>query len=126
LTGYLATNNVTVTVNQVERAGELLDAALGAGANRIGGVRFGLRDPSALRQQALAEAVQAARAKAETLAAELGLRVVGVSTVTEEAVSVPTPRAAPAAMAAADAAPPPVEPGELRVTTRIRVAFLFE
>jgi uncharacterized protein YggE len=124
--GYQATNNVTVTVDQVERAGELLDVALGAGANRIGGLRFGLRDAAALRQQALAEAVQSARRKAEALAAELGLRVVGVSSVAEEPVSVPAPRAAPVAMAQPEAAPPPVEPGELRVTTRVRVAFLFE
>jgi uncharacterized protein YggE len=124
--GYQATNNVTVTVNQVDRAGELLDVALGAGANRIWGLRFGLRNPAALRQEALAEAVQSARHKAEALAAELGVRVVGVSSVTEEVISAAVPRAGPVAMAQAEAAPPPVEPGELRVTTRVRVAFLFE
>ena len=83
--GYEASNNVTVTVNEVERAGELLDAALGAGANRVAGLRFDIRDTAGLRQQVLADAARSARARADALAAGLGLRVVGVSSVQEEA-----------------------------------------
>lgn len=126
--GYQAINNVTVTVNDVARAGELLDAALGAGANRVGGLRFSIRDTAALRQQALAQAVAAARTNAEAIAASLGLPLSGVSTVVEESVNVPTPRAvAFSAPAAAPAAPPtPVEAGELHVTARVRIAFRFE
>jgi uncharacterized protein YggE len=129
IVGYQALNNVTVTVNEVGRAGELLDAALAAGANRIGGLRFGIRDTSTLRRQALGEAAQSARARAEALAASLGLRVVGVSSVVEESVAVPVPRQAMAAAAAVPPGPapaPPVESGELRVTARVRIAFLFE
>jgi uncharacterized protein YggE len=128
ITGYQATNNVTITVNEVDRAGELLDAALAAGANRIGGLRFGLRDSVALHERALGDAAQVARARAEALAASMGLRIVGVGSVTESTVSVPQPRAAAAVPAAALAAapPPPVESGELRVTVQVRVSFLFE
>ena len=127
IVGYQATNSVTVTVNEVNRAGELLDAALAAGANRIGGLRFGIRDTAALRRQAIADAAQAARVRADALAASLGVRIVGISSVTEEAVNVPQPRAAVAFAAPAPAAPPPpVETGELRVTAHVRVAFLFE
>jgi uncharacterized protein YggE len=55
------------------------------------------------------------------------VRIVGISSVTEEAVNVPQPRAAAAFAAPGPAAPPPpVETGELRVTARVRVAFLFE
>ena len=127
VTGYQVMNNVTVTVNVVDQAGDLLDVALGAGANRVGGLRFGIRDVGALRAQALAEAVRSARARAEALAGEMGLRLVGVATVAEEGVVVPVPRAAaaPAGVAAAPA-PPPVEAGELQVTARVRVTFVFE
>ena len=125
--GYQATNNVTVTVNQIDGAGELLDTALTAGANRIGGLRFGIRDVAALRDQALAQAAASARARADAIAASLGLRVVGVSSATEEAVNVPQPRAAMAMTPAPAAAPPPpVETGELHVTARVRVVFLVE
>jgi uncharacterized protein YggE len=128
VTGYQATNSVTSTVDALERAGELLDAALSAGANRVGGLRVGIKDPAPLRTQALTEAAQAARAKADTLAAALGLRVVGVEQVTEAGLNVPQPLAmADTARAATPAAlAPPVEPGELRVTARVGVAFRVE
>jgi uncharacterized protein YggE len=108
-------------VNEVDRAGDLLDAALGAGANRIGGLRFGIRDTTALRQQALAEAAQSARARADALAATLGVRVVGIHSIAEEGVMVPRPVAmaadvAPRAMAA-PAPSPPVEAGEVGAGT---------
>ncbi|MBX5493263.1 MAG: SIMPL domain-containing protein [Chloroflexi bacterium] len=129
ITGYQAINNVTVTVNDLARAGELLDAALAAGANRVGGLRFAVRDTTSLRQQALGNAVRAARAQAEAIAAGLGVRLSSVHSVVEEAVAVPVPRAVMAmeAPAAAPGQPPtPVLPGELRVTARVRVAFSFQ
>jgi uncharacterized protein YggE len=129
IVGYQASNTVTVTVNDLSRAGELLDAAIAAGANRVGGLRFGIRDTAALRQRALAEAVRAARANAEALAAESGVRIVGISSIQEEGITGPPPRPLPMAeraVAAAPAAPTPVEPGELHVTARVRVAFRFE
>jgi uncharacterized protein YggE len=128
ITGYQAANNETITVNDVDRAGEFLDAALAAGANRIGGLRFGLRDTAALHEQALAEAARVARARADALAGAMGLHVVGVASATENTVSAPQPRAAVAfsAAAPAPAAPPPVESGELRVSVQVRVLYLFE
>ena len=42
------------------------------------------------------------------------------------APSQPAPASAPAPAAPAAAPPPPVEPGELRVSARVRVAFVFE
>jgi uncharacterized protein len=128
ITGYQASNNVTITVTEVDRAGEFLDAALAAGANRIGGLRFGLRDTAALHEQALTEAALVARSRADALAGALGLRIAGVASVTENTVSAPQPRAAVAfsAAAPAPAPPPPVESGELRVSVQVRVSYFFE
>jgi hypothetical protein len=129
ITGYQATNNVTITVNDVDGAGELLDAALAAGANRIGGLHFGIRDTSALHDQALTDAARVARERADALATALGLRVTGVSSVSESTVNAPQPfaaRATAAAVPAPGAPPPPVESGELRVSVQVRVSFLFE
>ncbi len=129
--GYEASNNVTVTVSEVDRASELLDAALGAGANRVGGLTFRIRDTNALRQQALADAAQAARARADALAASLGLRVVGINSVQEDPSYANAYNAFPeipavVPQAAAPAPPPPVMGGELTVRTRAQVQFLFE
>jgi uncharacterized protein len=71
--GYRVMNTVAVTMDDTERVGAVIDAALGAGANRVNGVRFGLRDPQAFRQRAIDDAVRRARSDAEALAAALGL-----------------------------------------------------
>ena len=45
ITGYTASNTVNVTVNDISRAGEILDTAVAAGANTAGGVTFGIKGP---------------------------------------------------------------------------------
>jgi uncharacterized protein YggE len=71
--GYRVMNTVGVTLDDIERVGTVIDAALGAGANRVNGVRFGLRDPQAFRQRAIDDAVRRARSDGEALASALGL-----------------------------------------------------
>jgi uncharacterized protein YggE len=129
IVGYEAIYDLTVRAYEADRAGRLIETALAAGANRVGGLRLGARDPAALEQQALAGAGRNARAKADALAEGLGLRVVTVSNVQGD----PMPaRAAfpevPVCCPALDAAPgpPPVEAGETRVTARVQVTFVFE
>jgi uncharacterized protein YggE len=125
--GYQASNTVTVTVQQVERAGALLDAALAASANQVGGIRFAIKDPTALRQQAMDEATDAARRKAEHLAGRLGLRLVGISSVAEESGTTPFPvPEMAAARSVGGSFAPPIEGGTLRVTARVRIAFQFQ
>jgi uncharacterized protein YggE len=68
ITGYQANNTVTVRVGDLAKTGPVIDAGLGAGANTLEGVDFGLRNDEAARAQALADAARTARAKAETLA----------------------------------------------------------
>lgn len=125
ITGYRAQNNLTITVRDLSRAGELFDAAVAAGANTGGSVSFGLADPSAVRHQALAAAIADARAQAEAVARAASLHVRGIRTITEEGVSLPPPRPLPAiALPAAERATP-IQPGEQQVTARVRVVFDF-
>jgi hypothetical protein len=124
---YRATNGVTVTVNDVAKTGAVLDAAVSAGANTASGVRFAIKDESALRQKALDAAGHDARAKADALAASLGVHVTGVQSVVEQSGAVPLPREVQplAASAAPAAAPPPVQPGELTLRVRVQVTFNY-
>jgi uncharacterized protein YggE len=73
--GYRVMNTVSVTMDAIDRVGAVIDAALAAGANRVHGVRFGLRDPQAFRQRAIDDAVRRARSDGEALAAALGLQL---------------------------------------------------
>jgi uncharacterized protein YggE len=130
ISGYQATNTVRVTVQDVKKTGEILDAAVGAGANINGGVQFGLKDDSAFRRQALDQAVKEARAKADAIAAAAGLRVAGVQSLVDESpagAEVPELARQTLAAPAVDAAGPvPVQPGQLAVTARVRVVYTFQ
>jgi uncharacterized protein len=127
--GYESLNRVTVTVTDLERIPDLLEAAVAAGANRIQGLRFGIRDSAALRQEALTAAGRSARMRADAIATGLGVRLVGVASVQTEWAAPPGPASfpeIPAISPPAPAPPPPVESGELRVSARVQVAFLLE
>ncbi len=128
LNGYRVTNNVNVTVRDITKVGQLLDAVTKAGANQVGGVAFGLADPEAAGRVAREQAVLNARDKADTLARATGVSVGIVMTIDDESTTPPPPRAivaVPAANAAAGsaAAPPPIQTGETTVTVSIRVTY---
>lgn len=123
VSGYQATNTVTVRVADVGQAGAVLDAAVGAGANTAGSLRFGLQDPDKARQQALEAATKDARAKADVLAKAAGLQITGVESVVELESSRPMPVAARALEAAQDSVPMPIEPGEVTVVARLRITY---
>ena len=130
ITGYQANDTVSVRVTDLAKVGPVIDAGLGAGANTLDGVDFGLRNDEAARAQALADAARAARAKAETLAKALGVRLGEILEVAEGGVSVsppPYPRfGGTRAMAEVAMAPTPVSAGqvgvEASVTIRYRIA----
>jgi uncharacterized protein len=120
ITGYTALNVVEVTLDDLGRIGDVIDAATRTGANRVQGIQFTLRDQDAVRAQALKEAATRARAEAEVLAAALNLRIVRVLDVEES-----SPRFVPIRMsmmagtrAAADVATP-VESGTLDVSAQV-------
>ena len=60
--GYLARNAVEVRVDAIDRTGEVLDAAVQAGATSVASVRFDLKDRAAAEREALRLAVVDARA----------------------------------------------------------------
>jgi uncharacterized protein len=124
--GYTALNVVQVTLDDLGRMGPVIDAATQAGANRIQGIQFTLRDPDAVRTQALREAATRARAEVDVLAAALGLKVLRVLTVDENSPRIVPLRvysAAARTMAAEAAAPPtPVEAGTLDITADVTLS----
>ena len=76
--GYDARNSIIVTMSDLKNVGAVIDAASQAGANRINGIAFVLRQTSPARGQALAEATQQAMNKANAIAQALGGRVLRV------------------------------------------------
>ncbi len=126
--GYVATNTVTVETTALDRVGPLIDAAIGAGANRVDSVAFSLRDQSGPRNEAIAKAAADASSQARALAAALGVklkRVLHASTVAE-----PRPvrfmGMAAARMAVENAAPTPISPGQITVPATVNLTYEVE
>jgi len=68
VSGYTVLNHVRVTVDEIDRVGALIDAATGAGANRVASLSFGSGDLEDAREEALRRAVVDAREQAATIA----------------------------------------------------------
>ena len=126
ITSYWASNSLNVTINDLTKVGETLDAAIKAGANTVNGIRFDVKDDSKLNDQALTEAVKTARAKADLVAEGLGLKVTSVQSVSIDSYGSPQPIYAKVAGAGVrDASSVPIEAGELTFTASVRVTFNF-
>ena len=105
----------------------MLDAGLAAGANRIEGIGFDLRDDAAARAGALEQAVREAREKAATIARALRVRLVEVLEASEGGVSVFTPtfEKAQVRMQAMDSAAQgtPVASGQVSVSASVTLRY---
>ena len=108
--------NVTTSIDQ---AGSLLDEAVTAGANNIGGLSFTLSDPAPLLQQARAQAIADAQQRAEQIAQLMGVTLGGPVSVSESVNNNP----APIHSLATAAAMTPVNGGQLSVTVNIDVSY---
>jgi hypothetical protein len=60
--GFVGRHTITIQVDDVSRAGEVLAAVVTAGATNVNGIAFSRRDRQTLEQQALKQAVQRPRA----------------------------------------------------------------
>jgi uncharacterized protein len=122
IAGYTALNVVQVTLDDLGRIGDVIDAATHAGANRVQGIQFTLRDQDAVRAEALREAATRARAEAEVLAAARNRKVLRVLTAEESSpqiVPVRMFRASARTAVSAAEAPTPVEAGTLEVSANV-------
>ena len=121
---YQVSNNVQVTIRDLEQVSNILGAAIEAGANNISGVTFGLSDPSALNSEARQKAVENARAKAEELAQLNGLvagDVIRISEVIDGAVF-PRTEFATAAVGLGGGVGP-ITPGDVEVNVRLQISY---
>jgi len=122
LRGYVARNSVEVRVDDITRAGDVLDAAVGSGATNVSGVRFDLKDRTAAEREALRDAVADARRRADSAAAGAGMKVDRVLRIEEHRSMSPEPRPmmmARQSMVADAAGAPPMVPGEIEVRVSV-------
>lgn len=125
ITGYEATNSVTVVVDDLNLVGKIIDAALKNGANHVDGLNFGLRDKNSAQDEAIRLAVLDAKRKAQIAAVALGQTIVGVRNVMINSSSVSAPRNYKLARATEDSASfdTPVESGTVTCAASVHVEF---
>ncbi len=124
LTGYQASNTVTIVVRDLGKLGRAVDAAVGSGATNIGGLGFGLQNSGAAEDAARLDAVKALQAKADLYAKAMGYRVARLVTFSEGGGYSPPPPMPMVAMARFDKAEStPVEAGELKVRIDVNATF---
>jgi uncharacterized protein YggE len=121
VTAYVADNSVSAKT-KIADAGALIDAAVGAGANTVGGPSLSVSDRDARYRDALGKAVSDARLKAESLAKAGGFGVGPISSVTEQGGGGP-PQVFQAVGAAAKDASTPIEPGTQDIGADVSVTF---
>jgi uncharacterized protein YggE len=119
--GYQAVNRVVVTVDDISRAGQVIDAGVGAGANGVDGVEWTVRDASSYRTQALRLAVQNAQATANAIASAAGVGGLRLLRI-EQAGAVIAPRAVGVMQSTAVTA---VLPGTMPVNAEVRAVYAF-
>ena len=83
LTGYQASNNVSVKFRDIRNSGKILDALVAQGANQINGPSLTIDKPETAYDEARTKALAAGKARAELYARSLGLRVVRLLSVSE-------------------------------------------
>jgi len=108
--------------------GALIDAAIGAGANRIDSVSFTLRDQSAPRNEAIAKAAADAVSQARALAAALGVKLKRVlrASTTSEPRPIRFMSMNVARMAAAPSEPTPISAGQITVPATVSLSYEIE
>jgi uncharacterized protein len=127
--GYVANNSVRVELDSITRAGDVIDAVIAAGANRIDNLSFELRDMESARLEAIKMAVARAKAEAEVLATAAGQKLGKPISISSSSAWVPMPRYRMEGMAMSTQAPAmatSIEAGSLSVTANVTISYAIE
>lgn len=124
-TVYRASEGVSVTLHQPDRAGEMVSAAVAAGATGSSGPRFFPGDPELAYENTLLAAFDQAKARAAGLAARAGATLGPAISIEEGSEVIPAQPQAEQKGAAAEPAPP-VKPGSSTVTATVHVVFALQ
>jgi uncharacterized protein YggE len=124
ISGYSASNQLTVRFRDIARAGPILDALVAQGANQISGPSLTIEKPESALDEARAKAVAVGRARADLYARSLGLRVARVVSVNESGGYYAPPPPASVMMAERGAAAnTSIERGEQKLQVNLAMTF---
>lgn len=125
IVGWEANNMVSVTIRDIDSVGAVVDGAVDAGANSVNGISFRVEDSTEATAVARSAAVADAEAKAAQLAADTGVTITGVVSITESGGQQPQPIYMARNEMAMDmaAASTPVMPGEVELSVNVFIQY---
>lgn len=120
---YRVESTLQLTVREIDDLGSILETAIENGANNIHGLSFTIGDPAPLADEARAASLRDARQRAEAIAAELGLSLGRVLSVTEASGADVVPIAEAARAMSGGAGEPPISEGSMSVSVSTEVVY---
>ena len=122
VTGYRASNRVTIRLRDVTKLASVIDTLVGSGANEIGGINFQVSQASKLLDDAREQAIADARRKAEIYAKAAGVTLGAPISISEEGSGQPMFRT----RMAAPMAPAPIAMGEETLSITVGVSWAIK
>jgi uncharacterized protein len=123
LTGYQASNQVSIRFRDIANSGKILDALVAEGANQINGPTLTIDKPEAAMDEARVNALANGRARADLYARALGKRVIRLVAVSEGGGYAPPPMPMLERGMAAQAADTKIVPGEQAIQVNLTMVF---
>jgi uncharacterized protein YggE len=131
LVGYQVSQSVEVKVKDTTKAGDLLSGIGSIGVQNVSGLSFTIENEDSILADARAKAIADAKAKAEVLAKDLGVKIVRIKTFQENIGGFPiyayeSKASLDVANQAADGrggAAPSLPTGENKVTSNVSITF---
>lgn len=125
LVGYEVRQTLEVKIRDIGKISQIIDSAVNAGANQVGGLSFTIDKQDEVKKQAREKAIKEAKAKAKEIASQLGVRLVKITGFSESAV-IPIPRpfnfkGEAMGMGGGDA--PQIETGENKIEVTVNITY---
>lgn len=93
ITGYQASESLTIKIRNLDNVSKIMDGVVTAGAEQIGNVSFQIDNPEALKDQARQSAIADAKSKADNLKKQLGISLGRIVNFVEGYNGYPVPMA---------------------------------
>ena len=113
---------------KIDKAGEIIDSAISAGANRVQNINFSIVETKEFCRVLLAKAAKNAQDEAETVASSFGKKITGVKSASSSCSTYERPVVRHDMMMerAAVKTSTPIEAGDIKVTATIHTVFIFK
>ncbi len=122
ITGYSLEQQIQVKIRDFDKINAILDKATAGGANTAGNLQFTIDDMEGAKAQARAKAIDQAKAKADSLTKQSGLRL-GKLVNVEEGYNNPYPMAGYATALEKSTTAPSIQAGQLEIDANVTLTY---